>query len=285
MIYLKKFRLLSDFEEGCILEIDPRRIYNTVYPLHIFPLKDLQDISFGDVTIFYGGNGSGKSTILNIISNKLNAARRSPLDKGSYFDLYVKRCDFELSLEEPMEIKAITSDDVFDYLLDVRSINMGVNRRKERLSLEFLNNKFDSSDDDINNYERIKEVADAKAMTMSKYVRERLANNNIVEHSNGESALFFWEREIKENAIYILDDPENSLSAENQIKLKKFIEESVRFYNCQFIISTHSPFLLALHDSRVYNLDSTPAKIQKWTTLPNVRLYYDFFKENDKEFD
>ena len=31
-------------------------------------------------------------------------------------------------------------------------------------------------------------------------------------------------------------------------KLKKFIEDSVRFYNCQFIISTHSPFLLNLNN-------------------------------------
>ena len=83
---------------------------------------------------------------------------------------------------------------------------------------------------------------------MSKFVRERLGNNNIIEWSNDESALIFWEREIKEDSIYILDEPENSLSAENQLKLKKFIEDSVIFYNCQFIISTHSPFLLKLMD-------------------------------------
>ena len=34
----------------------------------------------------------------------------------------------------------------------------------------------------------------------------------------------FWQQEIEENAIYILDEPENSLSAENQLKLKQFID-------------------------------------------------------------
>ena len=63
---------------------------------------------------------------------------------------------------------------------------------------------------------------------MSKYIRDRLVNNNIVESSNGESALMFWEKEIEEDSIYILDEPENSLSAENQLKLKKYIEDSVR---------------------------------------------------------
>ena len=119
---------------------------------------------------------------------------------------------------------------------------------------------------------------------MSTYVRNRLSNNNIVEQSNGESALMFWEREIKENSIYILDEPENSLSAENQIKLKKFIEESARFYNCQFIISTHSPFLLNLLEAKIYDLDEDEVTTKNWTELPNVRIYYDFFNEYKDEF-
>ena len=119
---------------------------------------------------------------------------------------------------------------------------------------------------------------------MSKYVRERMGNNNIVEMSNGESALMFWEQEINEESIYILDEPENSLSAENQIKLKKFIEESVRFFNCQFIISTHSPFLLNLRDAKIYDLDEVPVINKKWTELNNVRTYHDFFKEHEDEF-
>ena len=94
----------------------------------------------------------------------------------------------------------------------------------------------------------------------------------------------FWEREIKEDSIYILDEPENSLSAENQIKLKKFIEESARFYNCQFIISTHSPFLLNLLEAKIYDLDEDEVTTKNWTELPNVRIYYDFFNEHKNEF-
>ena len=119
---------------------------------------------------------------------------------------------------------------------------------------------------------------------MSKFVRERLGNNNIIEWSNGESALMFWKREIKENGIYILDEPENSLSAENQLKLKKFIEDSVRYYNCQFIISTHSPFLLKLMHAKIYDLDESPVSTKHWTELPNVIVYYNFFKEYEDEF-
>ena len=91
----------------------------------------------------------------------------------------------------------------------------------------------------------------------------------------------FWEREIKEDSIYILDEPENSLSAENQIKLKQFIEDSARFYNCQFIISTHSPFLLNLLEAKIYDLDSIPVETKKWTELNNIKIYHEFFKEHE----
>ena len=122
-------------------------------------------------------------------------------------------------------------------------------------------------------------------MTVSKYVRTRLRNNNIIQESNGETALDFWQNEIEDNALYIIDEPENSLSAENQLKLKTFIEESARFYNCQFIIATHSPFLLALNGAKIYDLDIVPVKAKWWTELDNVKVYNSFFKEHSKEFD
>lgn len=283
MVYLKRFELLSEMQE--YRAHDPRTIFNSIYPFNIFPKKELGTIRFKEITIFYGGNGSGKSTILNIIGNKLRANRISPVEKGAYFDNYVAFCDYEMALETPSEIKIITSDDVFDSLLDIRAINSGVNRKKEQLSREFLENKYNSHHEvGIFDHEALKNQVEAKGKSMSSYIRSRLANNNIIEQSNGESALTFWEKEIRENSIYILDEPENSLSAENQIKLKKFIEDSVRFYNCQFIISTHSPFLLSLNNSSIYDLDIVPVVERKWTELANVRIYYDFFMEHKDEF-
>ena len=285
MVYLKKFTLLDELQEYDIFCYRERRkIFNNYYPLHLFSTKSFKNIDFDRITIFYGGNGSGKTTLINIISEKLNALRKLSIDKGSYFDLYVKSCNYEMSFNKPTEIKLITSDDVFDYLLDVRSINANVNRQKEKLSKEYLDYKFNKDGTAFDNYDELKTISEAKRKSMSKFVRERLGNNNIIEWSNGESALMFWEREIKEDSIYILDEPENSLSAENQLKLKKFIEDSVRFYNCQFIISTHSPFLLKLMDAKIYDLDQIPVTTKNWTELSNVLVYYNFFKEYEDEF-
>ena len=179
-------------------------------------------------------------------------------------------------------MKYISSDDIFDYLLDLRAINSNVNRRKDDLINEYYEYKNTPSErynSSLNQYEDLKNKVDSNRMTVSKYVRTRLRNNNIIQESNGETALDFWQKEIEDNSLYIIDEPEN------QLKLKTFIEESARFYNCQFIIATHSPFLLALNDAKIYDLDTIPVKSKKWTELDNVKVYNIFFKEHSNEFD
>ena len=67
MVYLKNFTLLDELQEHdivCYEEI--RRIFNNYYPLHLFSSKQFEDIEFDNITIFYGGNGSGKYTLINI---------------------------------------------------------------------------------------------------------------------------------------------------------------------------------------------------------------------------
>lgn len=107
---------------------------------------------------------------------------------------------------------------------------------------------------------------------------------NIRERSNGESAFAFFTQKIKEDGLYLLDEPENSLSPERQIELARFLEDSARFYKCQFIIATHSPFLLAMRGAKIYDLDDKIVSVKKWHQLKNVRAYYDFFKKHSSEF-
>ena len=108
--------------------------------------------------------------------------------------------------------------------------------------------------------------------------------DNVREHSNGESAFLYFSEKIQENGLYLLDEPENSLSPLRQQELLKFLEDSARFFHCQFIISTHSPFLLSMRDAKIYDMDEEVVDVKKWTELPGVRAYYDFFREHDDEF-
>ena len=119
---------------------------------------------------------------------------------------------------------------------------------------------------------------------MSKYAREH-APRNIREHSNGESALNYFEERIQDGGFYLLDEPENSLSPERQLELADFLRFSAEDGGCQFIIATHSPFLLSMRGAKIYDLDEDPVDVKPWTGLKNVRAYYDFFKRNEGEFE
>ena len=138
---------------------------------------------------------------------------------------------------------------------------------------------------DINDYQSIKNEVDAKRMSPASFIRERMLNKDVLEQSNGESALMYFISEIKDNGIYLLDEPENSMSASMQLKLTKFLEESARFFNCQFIIATHSPFILGMKDTAIYDLDSIPVVTRNWWDLENMKIYYNFFKDHEEKFE
>ena len=108
--------------------------------------------------------------------------------------------------------------------------------------------------------------------------------DNVREHSNGESALLYFADKIKDNALYLLDEPENSLSPDKQQELLKLIEDSARFFGCQFIIATHSPFLLSMRGAKIYDMDEEVVDVKRWSELKNVRIYYEFFKAHEQEF-
>ena len=132
-------------------------------------------------------------------------------------------------------------------------------------------------------YEQLKKVNAARKSTQSQYVRKNLPDN-IREHSNGESAFLYFAEKIQENGLYFLDEPENSLSPAKQQELLRFLEDSARFFNCQFVIATHSPFLLSMPQAKIYDLDEEIVDVKKWSELENVRAYYDFFKKHEQEF-
>lgn len=123
----------------------------------------------------------------------------------------------------------------------------------------------------------------ARSHTQSKYIRKNLVDN-VREHSNGESAFLYFSEKIQENGLYLLDEPENSLSPQKQQELLKFLEDSARFFGCQFIMATHSPFLLSMKGAKIYDMDEEPVDVKRWTELENVREYYRFFKKYEDEF-
>ncbi|MDF2543861.1 MAG: family ATPase [Herbinix sp.] len=284
MIYLNSFSFPSADKEFDFFLTIKRTCYDSFYPFKILSKHDLDRLDFVPVTILYGGNGSGKSTALNVIAEKTGIHRDSIYNKSNFFPDYVNLCNMNMEEDIPGNSRIITSDDVFDYMLNIRNLNEGIDLKRDKLFDEYLDAKYsDFQMKSMTDYDQLKKVNNARRKTQSRFVRGELIDN-VREYSNGESAFRYFTEKIGENGLYLLDEPENSLSPKRQMELVDFLEESARFFGCQFIISTHSPFLLAMRGARIYNLDENPVTIRRWTELENVRTCYDFFKRHDMEF-
>ncbi len=274
MIYLKRFELL-DKEDW------------SGYPFHIFLEKQFFNIEFEPVTIFYGDNGSGKSTLLNIITETINKdkqviSRKKPLVKSEYFDTYIAKCKYYLENNIPTESKIILSEDIFENILSKRIENQKKNEGRKELEKQYMQYKYNPV-----NYSSLEDLSisvETRNKTQSKFIKSRIEENSK-EFSNGQTSLEFFDKELKENGLYLLDEPENSLSPKFQIELIQLLLELSRFFKCQFIIATHSPFLLSIPNAKIYDLDSVPVTPKKWYELENMKIYYNFFKENKDKFE
>ncbi len=286
MIYLSQFTFPDIEEEYDFLMGIKRTCYDTFYPFQVLSKHRLRQLDFETVTILYGGNGSGKSTALNVMAEKLALSRDTLYNRSNFFEDYTKRCGYRTeSGKKHCEGRIITSDDVFDFMLNLRTINEGVDNTREEMFEEYMELKYSHFRmRSLEDYERLKKVNGARRKTQSKYIRENHMDN-VREHSNGESAFAYFTDKITENGLFLLDEPENSLSPERQLELVQFIGDAARFYGCQFVIATHSPFLLSMRGAKIYDLDEEPVDVKRWTQLGNVRAYYDFFREHAREFE
>ena len=284
MIYLRSFQFPDDEREFDYLLTIQRKCYTTYYPFSVIGKKFQEPVTMAPITIFYGGNGSGKTTALNIIAETLKAERDTLYNRSNFYPDYLKLCQETMSYEVMEDCRIITSDDVFDFMLNMRALNNGIDHKREELFDEYLDNKYAQYEfHSLSDYDHLKKRNQAQGNTQSMYVKKNLMNNTPGK-SNGESGYMYFTEKIKENGLYLLDEPENSLSPARQLEMVRYIEDSVRFFGCQFIIATHSPFLLALNEAKIYDLDQTPAQIAAWTDLENVRLYESFFRERAVEF-
>ncbi len=295
MIYLKSFYFPED--ESDFFSKPGYNYYTSYYPFQVFPNKGLSRVDFADITIFCGSNGSGKSTTLNVIGEKLELHRSSKFNTTELFADYVKMTAMEtnfLEKEESRNLYAvsriITSDDVFNHIFDVRSRNEEKDFRRDVIwqqRQEYMLNP-SSRPREINfdrpeSVEKYRDYADMTKKSYSGYIRSRGVINERT-YSNGENGFKYFTEAIQPGGIYLLDEPENSLSAKLQIDLTDFLAGMARFYDCQFIISSHSPFILSIPFARIYDMDSNPVKVVRWTELPSVRIYHDFFERHSGEF-
>ena len=270
MIYLSSFMLSN------------KQVKNpNIYPYNVFRGKYIEPFVFSPITVFYGNNGSGKSTLLNIIANRLQLNGKEYATSNSfgivdYCNAFSNECSYSLGEDDfgfviknlPGNSRYIKSEDI---LYEIKKI-----QQKQVLS-------------DGMEYDYVQKgmtIQEAKDFLSSKEGRKQEEYIKFAQekYSNGETSMQYFEEYLQQNALYLLDEPEVSLSPSNQVLLANEINKLARLLECQFVIATHSPFMLGTLNAKIYNIDTKEYDVVKWNELENVQYFYNFFKKHEQEF-
>lgn len=264
-----------------------------LYPFGLFPersrgMRELVLEFNSPITILYGGNGSGKTTILNLIAESIKAMRHSAFNKSGLFYDYLNSCNTETG-EQCRKMMIITSDDVFDYLQRQRRKFEAFNEQRSRFSDEMsrrravykkeaeLGKGVCVDFDDPESIESFHKRCAIMKNTNSMLIVKKMGIDQKGQ-SNGETAIDFFTDQITPGGLYLLDEPENSLSPKMQLALMDFISMMADEFDCQFIIASHSPFFIGMNYASVYNLDADIIDLCDWTELESIQVYRDFFR-------
>jgi len=269
MIYLKSFKL------------PPHTVKNpNAYPYNVFKKIAGEVFVFNTITVLYGNNGSGKSTLLNLLANKLTitgAEGHGNIGYNQYSLDYMVDCSYRLGEKESDEESDRIPDNSMyikseDILYEIKKIQQEAVLKEGYL---YQHSKLGYSKEQLETLKHSKKMY--KQMEIMKFANEK--------YSNGETSMQIFDEYLVPNGLYLLDEPETSLSPVNQIHLAEEINKLARFFNCQFIIATHSPFMLGTLNAKIYNLDAPFLRTYRWTELENVKFFYNFFKDRKDGFE
>lgn len=271
MIYLSSFKLSE-----CQVN-NPN-----IYPYNVFKGKYIEPFVFAPITVFYGNNGSGKSTLLNIIANSLELkgkeyATSNSYGKVDYCGSFSLECSYSFGEDDSGQaIRSLPRNSCYikseDILYEIKKI-----QQRQVLSNGM---EYDYVQKGMSLHEAKQFLSSIEGRKQEGYIM--FAQE---KYSNGETSLQYFEEHLEPNALYLLDEPEVSLSPKNQVRLAEEINTMARLLQCQFIIATHSPFMLGTLSAKIYNLDTKEYDVAKWNELENVRYFYDFFKRHEEEFE
>jgi predicted ATPase len=192
------------------------------YPFNLKLIQNTQSIVFRDqVTFLVGENGSGKSTILEALAEKIG------FGKGGSKNLSM------------MYAQEGTTSDV-KLLCDRMLLSW-------RVKVDGYFFRAESFWDIANKLETMSHTAGG---VFSSYGGE-----NLHAMSHGEAFLALFKNRIGQGGIYILDEPEAALSPQRQLALLVIIHELCEDEKTQFLIATHSPILLAYPGAQILSCD------------------------------
>jgi predicted ATPase len=86
----------------------------------------------------------------------------------------------------------------------------------------------------------------------------------------------YFKSRYRIKGLYFLDEPETALSPTSLIELLNLLIQINRQGHAQFIIATHSPFLMACPDARIYSFDHAMITPVAYEDTAYYKIYKQF---------
>ncbi|NLI53868.1 MAG: AAA family ATPase [Clostridiales bacterium] len=240
------------------------------YPLNLPQIAAIDRLEFSaPVTLIAGDNGSGKTTLVELIAAltgavRIGDARASRRAQGSFSTASrAFRAEFT---HKPKRSFFFLAEDFTRYI-DAREDMM----REERAEMERIDREYANR----SGYAR-----SLAAMPHASGLHEMnsMYSDELAEQSHGEGYIDFFGARLKPQGLYLMDEPEGALSYYNQYVLMNMIADAAK-HDSQFIVSTHSPVLLAYPCAMLYAFDSGALKESSFEQLENINFLRDFLSE------
>ena len=110
---------------------------------------------------------------------------------------------------------------------------------------------------------------------------KRYGGVSFHEQSHGESFLSLASNRFAGNGVYLLDEPEAALSPQRLMSLLVIINELVG-RGSQFIISTHSPILMAYPDAEILQFSESGIEKTEYTDTEHYRITKQFIDSPER---
>ncbi len=210
------------------------------YPFNLEILQNSKTIPFNKaITFFIGENGSGKSTLLKAIANKCA--------------IHIWNNESSLRYEKnPYEDKLYSA--------------MKVHWENGPVPGSYFSSQIFS--DFSRNLEEWA-VSDAQML-------DYFGGKSLITQSHGQSLMSYFKSRYEIKGLYFLDEPETALSPLSLIELLNTLTELGNKGHAQFIIATHSPFLLACPDCTIYSFAEEKISPVQYRDTDYFKLYKEF---------
>ncbi len=231
------------------------------YPFAVPAVSALERLAFGsEVTVFVGENGSGKSTLLEAlaIASERHAIGGAPLDRDPTLDAVRPLADALRLVWSKRTSRGffLRAEDFFNF-----------SRRNREIATEmqgFADRFDDPRDPRVKGY-----------MLGQKRAIEERYGGDLNDLSHGESFLQLLQARVVPGGLYLIDEPEAALSPRGQLAFLSFLKARTE-ERCQFVIATHSPFVLSVPGATLLCFDEAGLREAPYEELDHVRLARDF---------